>query len=62
MIKKYAAQNLNSTDIDALMYAQQRIQQIIEEEKLVTQKNQTGIEKSTLWQCWSANPATTHDA
>jgi putative transposase len=46
MIKKYAAQNLNSTDIDALMYAQQRIQQIIEEEKLVTQKIKRASKKA----------------
>jgi len=46
MIKKYAAQNFDSTDIEALMHAEQRIQQIIDKEKLITKRIKRASKKA----------------
>ncbi|WP_297810810.1 Mu transposase C-terminal domain-containing protein [uncultured Methylophaga sp.] len=46
MIKKYAAQNFDSTDIDALMHAEKRIQEIIENERQVTKSIRRASKKA----------------
>lgn len=46
MIKKHAAQNFDSTDVDALMHAEKRIQEIIEQERLVTKSIRRASKKA----------------